>query len=345
MGEKAKNIIFKYRITWHVLFWIFCYFFYVITYAQWAGSSYRGEIIMNLKLLPIRMIGTYILIYYMIPKYLLKRKYITFVIMVAFHAFLFGLSIWGLIYLFDGVDHDIYEFWHLHKITGSIISNYEIPAIAAVIKFFKIWYLDQQQKSALQIEKRDAELKFLKSQVHPHFLFNTLNNLYALTLRKSDQAPDIVLKLSQLLDYILYTGNQDRVELEKEIQLVEDYIELEKIRYSDKLDIQLKLNGSAYGKKISPLLILPFVENSFKHGVSQEIAESYIHISIDVEDDSLVLLVKNTNHPKNQEDPEYTQGIGLKNVKRRLELLYPEKHTLEILNEKEIFSAKLTLKF
>lgn len=217
-------------------------------------------------------------------------------------------------------------------------------AIVAVIKMAKYWFEQQQRNQKLQQEKLQSELNFLKAQIHPHFLFNTLNNLYALTLDKSDQAPEVVVKLSGLLDYMLYQCNDAYVKLSKEINLIKDYLALEKIRYKKTLNIDLRIIGNPDNVKIAPLLLLPFVENSFKHGLSKVSQDPRVKVELIIENNHLIFKVENNkvNDIKNNQE-DYTSGIGLKNVKRRLELIYPDRHELYILDKKNTFKTELKI--
>lgn len=345
--ENAKSILFKNRILWHVLFWVVWYLFYSITYGS-NNEQYAHQFIYNLYLLPIRMAGTYLLIYFILPKFLFQKKYLIFSLLTLIHALLFGLAIW---YVFENFLYtpdparweDEYHTSYMFRILGTLILNYQIPAIAAGIVIFKRWYLIQQRTLELEKEKLEAELKFLKNQIHPHFLFNTLNNLYALTLQKSDKAPDIVIMLSNQLDYILYRSNEKLVKLENEINQMKAYIELEKIRYGNRLDLQFDIQGNISNKYIAPLLLLPFLENSFKHGASRDTKSPFIHIELQVIENELNFSITNSFelHPNSEESS--SQGIGLTNVKRRLELLYPQKYTLKISGENGVFQVTLKL--
>ena len=230
------------------------------------------------------------------------------------------------------------------EILKNVLSTYPVVALAAFIKLGKHWLEKDRNSQKLKKEKMEAELKFLRAQMHPHFLFNTLNNLYALTLKKSDRAPEVVLKLSALLDYILYEANAHKVPLKKELDLVATYIHLEKIRYGDKLRVNYEVKGRTTGKSIPPLLILPFVENSFKHGVSQQLEEMYIEIQLEVKDEKMTLTVENSkNNDHEKEIPHVNNGIGLQNVKRRLELLYGRDHELIIKDEEHFFRILLSI--
>jgi LytS/YehU family sensor histidine kinase len=204
-------------------------------------------------------------------------------------------------------------------------------------------YLIQQHSLNLEKEKLEAELKFLKSQIHPHFLFNTLNNLYALTLKKSDKAPEMVIQLSNLLEYTLYSGKETEVGLNEELKQIRGYIDLEKLRFGDRLKITTDIEGNVDRLMIAPLLLLPFVENSFKHGASTDLKTPFIDINVIVKDNLLRFSIRNSKGNESEKSEGYKEGIGLKNVKRRLELLYPRKHSLEIVEEHDTFSVGLTV--
>jgi two-component system LytT family sensor kinase len=347
MNEQNQlPIIFRYRYLWHVLFWIVTYLGYVISYGGYGKGDYYHEASINLILLPVRMLFTYIMLYYLLPQFLIKRKYRKFILTTLVHAFLFGWSIWlvfrNIIYIEDYACYNEYPIVYFKKIFVSIIGNYGIPLTAMIFKLFKWWYLDQQYKVELEKEKLESELKYLKGQIHPHFLFNTLNNLYALTLRNSGEASDVVLRLSNLLDYMIYHSNTETVKLEKELGILESYIELEKIRYGERLEIDYRVTGDPNSIDVAPLILFPFVENAFKHGASVDRTNPKIKISIDIEEACVIMQVENTVPREKQENNK--EGIGLKNVKRQLALQYPNMHELKIEKKEKTFEVYLNIK-
>jgi LytS/YehU family sensor histidine kinase len=214
--------------------------------------------------------------------------------------------------------------------------------LTTALKFAKEWFQHQQEKQMLEREKLQAELQFLKSQINPHFLFNTLNNLYALTLKKSDSAPELVLKLSEMMRYMLYNSNEKMVPMELEINYLKNYIDLEKIRKMESTRITVDIDENVEGKEIAPLLFIPFLENSFKHGVNNNIDAGWIEVKLQIEGDGLSFTVAN-NKPRNPKINGKDHGIGLKNVKRRLDLLYPEKHELQIEDTPEFYRTHLKI--
>jgi len=190
-----------------------------------------------------------------------------------------------------------------------------------------------------------TELRFLKSQINPHFLFNTLNNLYALTLKKSDEAPEIVIKLSEMMRYMLYECNEKRVLLSKEIHYIRNYLDLERIRQGKNVNITFTVEGSANNEEIAPLLFIPFLENAFKHGLSNQIDHGFVDIRMHIEKDMVSFFIENTKAPvRPQADPNRKSGgIGLVNVHRRLNLIYPEKYDLRIDNHPNTYAVELTI--
>uniref|UniRef100_UPI0032179FF4 sensor histidine kinase n=1 Tax=uncultured Draconibacterium sp. TaxID=1573823 RepID=UPI0032179FF4 len=345
--EKDRFPIFlKYRVLWHILFWIVIYLMYSITYGGYL-DNYKEEFIINLSLFPARIIGTYTLIYLILPLILEQKKFILFTILALVHAFLYGFAIYISLY-YPNLFPEIYDYsqlplFYLPKIFSKIISNYGVAGLAATIVIFKQWYLNDRQKKKLAKEKLEAELSFLKSQVHPHFLFNTLNNLYALTLIKSEKTSDVVLKLSGLLDYMIYKSNDKFVALSKELEILDSYVELEKLRYNNRLDLEYKVIGESDSHVIAPLIMLPFIENSFKHGASNDRINPKIRITVGIYDDNLKLNVINSTLGDKKKDITLSEGIGLKNVKRRLELIYPEAHRLNIKQSKKEFEINLAV--
>ncbi len=346
MADNQLPIIFRYRWGWHLLFWLVIFCTYWLTNAGFMGFYYQ-ELLWSLTLLPVRMVGTYVFIYGILPLATEKNKFALFGVLAAIHSFLYGLAIW-MTYKYTNLFPEMFDFskmpvWDVLHILNKLVSNYGIPVLAAAIVIFKKWYINEVKSKKLTEEKMAAELNFLKSQIHPHFLFNTLNNLYALTLIKSDKTPDMVLRLSDLLDYMIYKSNDDFVPLEKELEVLKSYVELEKMRYNERLDLQFDITGDSSGYEIAPLILLPFVENCFKHGASIDRSNPFIRISIEIGASVLILKAVNSFPEKIDAKEVQVQGIGLANVKRRLELIYPRQHELNIRQEAETFSVELKI--
>ena len=231
-----------------------------------------------------------------------------------------------------------------------IAGNYLVVFFAVAMKMLNQWYgmenknlMLEKEGIEIELKLKEAELKLLKAQIHPHFLFNTLNNLYGLTLTQSNKAPDVVLRISSLLDYMLYKSNKPEVDLEEEVNYIKDFIQLEKLRYNH-LEITENFPANLKGYKIAPLILLPFVENAFKHGISKDIKSPWIRINSSIENNKLHFSIENSKINLDDHDPGgYTQGIGLRNVKKRLSILYPEAHKLKIENTDNIFCVEMEL--
>jgi len=203
------------------------------------------------------------------------------------------------------------------------------------------WLLKQREFLQVQQEKITAELQLLKAQVHPHFLFNTLNNIYSFSLDRSPKTPELILKLSSLLSYMLYDCKAEEVRLEKEVEIMKDYIDLEKERYGNTIEISWTAEGDISANFISPLLMLPFLENAFKHGASEQIEKPWMGVDISVTNNILKFKITNS---KNEYISHSNNGIGINNVKKRLELLYPGKYELKINDEGDFFAVSLMVK-
>jgi len=205
------------------------------------------------------------------------------------------------------------------------------------------WYENQKLQADFINQKQVSELALLRSQVNPHFFFNTLNNIYSLVYQKSDDAPEAVMKLSSIMRYMLYDATTDKVLLEKEIEYLKSFIELEKLRLRNKEFVSLDINGSAEGLTIAPMLLIPFVENAFKHA-SRTVPAPGIIVRLDITPIEIKFEVKNFIR-KNQQAPTDQQGgIGLSNIRRRLELLYPQKYSLDIKPDGDVFCVKLIIR-
>ena len=205
-----------------------------------------------------------------------------------------------------------------------------------------LWFYEQWKWfRTLKAEKAEAELALLRSQVNPHFFFNTLNNLYSLVVHQSEKAPEVILKLSDMMRYTIYEGKKDKVSLKEEIEYLQGYIDLHKIRYQKEVDIRFETSEESE-LQIAPLLFIVPLENAFKHGVESLREGAYIHASVktDIQNEKLVFEISNNFEEK---ESESKKGIGLENLRQRLELLYPEQHQLDIVKEEGVFTVTLQL--
>ncbi|RRB02239.1 sensor histidine kinase [Larkinella rosea] len=362
-----NNFIFsnqlRYRLARHGLFWGVVWLYFTLLYGvfpiiDFVNKGYGNALSVFMGLLssgigavifmPAHMILAYGIIYVLFARYLDKGQYLKIVIGVIFFSF---LSASASAALSVGVVTPLHNWFGTPRVRGANLSyllmaglrgGITVAGFVAAIKLVKIWYLKEQAFRQIEKEKFQAELQLLKSQIHPHFLFNTLNNLYALTLRKSEQSPAVVLKLSQLLSYMLYDCNASEVSLEKELAFIKNYVGLEQLRYGSRLDISLNFQGDLQGRQIAPLLLIPFLENAFKHGTSEQLEQAWIFMDLAVDDNVLTFKLVNSRD-SDTFAPASVGGIGLQNVRKRLELLYPGKYQLTIQPEEETFLIDLTL--
>lgn len=305
--------------------------------------SYGRQLLNMVMWVPAFIIFGYPLVYGAIPHLLLKGR--------VWQFFLFVL-IWGVVGLYIDAGYRSYvlipaqEAMGLDNILprGPLAFCYLCMTTSAaspmIIKFFKLWTIKQRDWMRAQQEKTTVELQLLKAQVHPHFLFNTLNNIYSFSLDNSPKTPGLILKLSSLLSYMLYDCKTDEVRLEKEIDIMKNYIDLERERYGNKIEISWSVEGEIKDKLIAPLLLLPFLENAFKHGVSEQIEKPWLGVDISVQQGTLRCKIANS---KNEYVPESDKGIGIDNVKQRLAFIYPGKHELKINDEGSFFVVSLML--
>ncbi|TAD96534.1 MAG: sensor histidine kinase [Bacteroidetes bacterium] len=357
----SKNIPFRLMkviqkpLMYHTIFWLIYFLFNVLRWGSYF-DDYFYSFSSNLIGFPIHIVLAYFQAYYLFPKFIPQRQYLPYFallllallvmmyVKIILNYYLVSPVVWR-----ESILPQENLFGINHMITVMLGEVY-VMAFTGAIKITSDWMREQRknlslEKRALELEKRtlETELSFLKSQIQPHFFFNTLNNLYALTLQKSDQAPAIVLKLSDLMSYVLYEANAPRMALRKEINYLQNYIDLERLRYGDRLKLNFELSGSPDGYQIAPLVLLPFVENAFKHSERGFSRSLEINISLAIQQKRLYLEVEN-NKPlqKTVSDPK-SGGIGLKNIRRQLDLLYHDQYQLDIDEQNEKYRVVISI--
>ena len=337
-----------------LLFWVFVFLFYAGT-SNWGYYTGGGKEIVETFLIKtsLQFLTAYVCIQVLIPIFLNKKRYGLLIFsLLLLLAFMFSLFTLARMYYLEPTYPSSYEFFFKTKPDLSFLGRLSLfqnfinkallflyPAILLIaIKFYK----EQQRLLKLNEQKKKAELAALKHQLNPHFLFNTLNNLYALAIKKSDETPKVIEKLSDILDYLLYRCNDEFVSLQKEIGLIENYLTLEKLRYGKRVVVSFEKSINE-DVKIAPLLLLTFIENAFKHGVSQALKESHISISITLKNEQIIFFIQNTKPFKTASNKNKKQVIGLKNIKKQLKLLYPKTHHLDIKEEENYYTVTLKL--
>ncbi len=332
----------KYRVWRHIVFWLI----YLIIFSfVWVSTNYSFSrlLLQGLLWIPVNMLFCYPLIYWVLPQYLLKGKYLQFALIILlwgiagfFLNYLFRAYIFIPIQEYIGFDRIVNNPWA----SASYLKMTTTAGIVSMIVLFKYWVKKQQEWIQAEKEKATAELQLLKAQVHPHFLFNTLNNIYSFSLENSKKTPGMILKLSSLLSYMLYECKADLVSLEKELEVMKNYIDLERERYGDNIEISLNVEGDVQNKQIAPLLLLPFLENAFKHGTSEQLEKPWLSMDVTVKDQMLKCKIVNS---KNEFVPLSEKGIGINNIKKRLAFLYPDNHELKINDEGDFFMISLLI--
>jgi two-component system, LytTR family, sensor kinase len=337
----------KYLISLHIIFWFF--FFLVGSFIDTVGNhggvfsfeSWFGDVFCAyfLSWLLRSIIIFYIAYWYFDCYFSLKNLIVH---LLAF-IFLATLGVMFRYFVDEIIIAPLINNWNWGKnVTLGMYfgKDFNTQILLVLCAFLLKCIQDFFKSEAIKKEKITMELAYLKSQINPHFLFNTMNNLYGLSLSEPDKTPDVILKISEMIRYMLYESNEERVPLTKEIEYLNSYIELEKIRYEGQTFVDFTVEGNTNNKLIAPLLLISFVENIFKHGNIQD-SHNQVVISIKIEENQLIFKQRNAVAIR---EKDKMGGLGLKNVERRLFLLYPNKYTLHVKNENGIYESELILK-
>ncbi|HND88593.1 MAG TPA: sensor histidine kinase, partial [Saprospiraceae bacterium] len=314
------------RPVYHGLFWVVLFAVMVTTGYNNTTAS-LGFILSNeLVALAFYAVLVYFNLLYLIPNYLARHAFFYLTLMLLACALATPLEVLVMYLKFS--DWPQLRAQLVQNQFGVFLGNVLVTLLSTVMRVIMDWWRYQNEKQVLLTQTMQSELRFLKSQINPHFLFNTLNNLYALTLKKSDAAPTIVLKLSEIMRYMLYECNERRVLLSKEIQYIHNYLDLERLRQPKEAEISFVAEGHISDQMVAPLLFVPFLENSFKHGLNHYVkGGGFVRLRLSVSGEDLEFYAENSkadarptlDHPR-------SGGIGLVNLRARLELLYPGEH-------------------
>jgi two-component system, LytTR family, sensor kinase len=329
----------RYKLD-HILFWLLYTFFWLLVSGSFNNPS---QIFHSLVVVFFHASASYFNIYVLVPLLLQKQKYIAYGLSLLLSITLTCFPLAFAIY-YSNPHNSPDNLWSEDFFIFNTITTSYAVAITMILRLMLHWYQREKEKAELQQLTTETELKYLKSQINPHFLFNCLNSIYSLTLKKSDDAPQTVLKLSDMLRYLLYEAAEEKVTIDKEINYLKNYLELEKIRLGNRGQIIFEVNTDSEDYEIEPMLLMPFVENSFKHGLNTKATEGWVNIVLSISNGKLHFKISNNKGAKSFVNTEYTVGgIGIENVRKRLQLLYPSAHLLQLEDEENVYTVGLEL--
>ncbi|MFD2863247.1 sensor histidine kinase [Mucilaginibacter antarcticus] len=339
----------NWQIFFHAITWLSLIAFCVFIFRDSEDISLRRLFILFGLYGAINISLFYINYLLFIPRFLNRKKYSLYIlsVLVTMAAYAIGKYCVGLLFVDDVLMHNVMvgtkatrqsiSFWSYF--VSTFFTSILFVFLSIILKFSTDWFLNERIQRDLENQRLSAELAFLKSQINPHFLFNSLNSIYSLAYQHSENTPGAILKLSEIMRYMLYECNDNKVDLSKELQYLQNYIDLQKIRFGNNAQIDYKIDGEVTDQKIVPLLLIAFIENAFKHGIGND-TQSPIIMVISIDKEHLQFYIENKKYTNNR---DAIGGIGLSNVKRRLDLLYPGKYNLQIRDEIDTYTCELSL--
>nr|WP_198519835.1 histidine kinase [Polaribacter sp. ALD11] len=345
-----SNHLYKISFWHHIIFWSVYFLFNTFRWGSYF-NDYLYSFKTNLLGFPIHISLCYFNIFFLMPKFLFKRKYILYITLFFTAIFLMVLAKFNLTYFF--ISNQVWPegpepitSLSLNYVLDMMIGEVYVITFVTAIKVTLDFLEKQKRVTDLEKTQLETELLFLKAQVSPHFFFNTLNNIHSLALEKSDKTPRIIMRLSELMRYLLYETKSQRQSLSNEICCIQNYLDLEKIRHDDLLEVNMSISGDIQDKEIAPILLLTFVENAFKHGVNKNIGVIKIDVDFTVKEDFLYFTITNPLPviTKIENIFEHSSGIGLENVKKRLTLGYNQDDYKLTINNDNKFTVSLKIK-
>jgi sensor histidine kinase YesM len=332
-------MIFRRRWWQHIIFWV-AIFLILLNIFKSSSSFEKIDLIYTLIFLVPLVVLACLNLYHVIPRYLGREKYLLFAL------FFLGLTGIGalFLYLLFGRWIDLllpnYYFISYYSVGQLMIYTGSVLLLTTLLKLSRSWFM------MLRVERVTAshQLKSLQSQINPHFLLNSLQTIYALSLEKSDRTPDVILRLSDILKYTLYETGHARISLEKEIGLLRDYTEMYRYRVDPvRADIRMEVEGEPGELEIAPMLLIPFIENGFKHGLQGKQGNAHVHVRLVISGSTITFSTRNNRGKADRTVPESRPGIGIENTRQRLELIYPGKHKLDIKANGDTFEVNLRI--
>jgi hypothetical protein len=333
------------RISRQIIYWTLFVLLFTAVYASYDGR-WLGTLLLNLIRLPFMLGIAYLAFHrnFHLPPLPMGIRISLTIVLILGSALLSRLLFGTLVYPVFFQEGYTFEYWNFSALFNqAFVMSAGVAGYGSVVYFVEKSRWSKRREELIN-EKKTAELNFYRAQVHPHFLFNTLNGIYAESLKKDGSAPELILKLSDLLRFMLYECNRPYIPLRHELKVLQDYVALEKLRYGERLNLNLRADSRLDGEtQIPPLIFLAFVENAFKHGVSSQPGESFIDILVEGEGSDLLLTVKNTAYTDQKDKTGYQEGIGLNNIKRQLELIFEDRYSLIQENENGVFKTELRI--
>lgn len=316
----------RYRVVLlHLSFWCvyLSFFLYQIT-SRGSEVDWQRVLIVVTNQVSFALLISYLNYFIFLPRFLTHKNVWRYLMeFILPFALLMFVRIHTERYLIDGYTHQEEYLYRTRFVVQLITTNLFIVIFVGMLRFAEGWFEFEAKKKEIENEKLTAELNFLKAQINPHFLFNTLNNLYYLAYTKSENTTEVIAKLSQMMRYMIYDSNYPQVPLSKEIEYMQNYISLERLRLNNQIPINFEIKGNPENVLITPLIFITFLENAFKHGVSNNSTGSWVNISIELKNSECIYTVENSKIVKINPIKEEKSGFGLQNVQRRLELSYP----------------------
>jgi len=332
----------------HLSFWLvyLSFFFYQISQFQrgrvidWNKATMVGS-----TQLVLTMLIAYLNYFIFLPRFLQHKKLwryllefiIPFIVILTVRVHLQR-------YLIDGYTYERQYFYSTFYIVEVSIISFFIATFIGMVRIAANWFDLAEKQKEIENQRLSAELNFLKAQINPHFLFNTLNNLYYLAYKQSPNTTEVIAKLSQMMRYMIYDTNYKKVPLSKEIEYMENYIALERLRLNNEIPIEFNVKGNTDGLMIAPLIFITFLENAFKHGVSNNYSGSWVKVDVSLNDQECIYRVENSKIASAKPEAEEKSGIGLQNVRRRLELSYPGEHDLKVQESETSYAVQLNIR-
>lgn len=337
----------RHRLTLlHIIFWcIYLSFnlYQISFYQQRRGYDWTNAVLFAGVQFLFTFAIAYLNYFIMLPRFIRHKniwKYLAeftvpFIVLVALRIYIQRMMV-------EGSPRADYFYSNMFVVQVVAI-NLFITVFVSMLRFAVDWFELEAKKKAIENERLTAELNFLKAQINPHFLFNTLNNLYYLAFSKSDNTTTVIEKLSQMMRYMIYDSNHPKVPLDKEIEYMKNYISLEQLRLNNQVPIRFKIEGNTENKWIAPLIFITFLENAFKHGLNNHTADAWVNVSIKLNGNQCTYLVENSKLPPANDTKEGKSGVGLQNVQRRLELSYPGQYTLTVSDNADRYAVQLNI--